>query len=101
VRAPARGVRRPPARCPAFLVVPPAPFFPDYAPEVDDETGRRLGLADPADALVLLVVTPGERPEDATANLFAPIVVNQRTRAGVQVVLAGTDHPLRAPLHSA
>lgn len=84
-----------------FLVVPPVPFFPDYAPEVTDETARQLALTDPADALVLLVVTPGERPEDATANLFAPIVVNQRTRAGAQVVLTGTHNPLRAPLRAA
>lgn len=81
-----------------FLVVPPAPFFPDYVPEVDDSSCERLGLEAAEDALVLLVVTPGERPEDATANLLAPLVLNARTRAAAQVVLPGVDLPLRAPL---
>ena len=81
-----------------FLVVPPAPFFPEYEPEIDDAWQERLGLGSAADALVLLVVAPGERPEDATANLLAPIVLNARTRAAAQVVLSGSDLPLRAPL---
>ena len=81
-----------------FLVVPPAPFYPDYEPELDDDVVDRLGLTGAQDALVLLVVTPGERPEDATANLLAPLVVNARTAAAAQVVLRDPDLPLRAPL---
>jgi flagellar assembly factor FliW len=81
-----------------FLVVPPAPFFPDYAPEIDDEAAARLELSDADDALLLLVVTAAERPEEATANLLAPLVVNRRTCAAAQVVLSGADVPLRAPL---
>lgn len=81
-----------------FLVVPPLPLFPGYAPEVDDEVADRLGLATADDALVLLVVTPGERAADATANLLAPVVVNRHTRAAAQVVLADASLPVRAPL---
>ncbi len=83
-----------------FLVVPPGPFFPEYAPEIDDDDARRLGISEAEEALLLLVVTVGEQPQDATVNLFAPIVVNSRTRAGAQVVLTGSNHPLRAALHS-
>jgi flagellar assembly factor FliW len=81
-----------------FLVVPPAPFFPDYAPEVDDEALAALGTADPDDLLVLVVINPGETPTDATANLMAPIVLSQRTRRAVQLVLSGTGLPVRTPL---
>ncbi|RJK92463.1 flagellar assembly protein FliW [Vallicoccus soli] len=80
-----------------FLVAPPAPFFPDYAPELDDEQAALLGLGSAEDALVLVVVTPGASPADATANLLAPVVVNQRTRTAAQVVL-DQDLPLHAPL---
>jgi flagellar assembly factor FliW len=83
-----------------FLVVPPAPFFPDYAPEIDDESASRLGLESADEAMLLLVVTVGDSPQDATANLLAPLVINTRTRAGAQVVLTGSDHPLRAALQS-
>ncbi len=81
-----------------FLVVPPAQFFPDYAPEIDDETAARLGLTSAEDALVLLVVSPGETPEQATANLLAPIVINHRTHAAAQVILADSTLALRTPL---
>jgi flagellar assembly factor FliW len=83
---------------PDFVVVAPAPFFSDYAPLLDDVSVSRLDLRDADEALVLLVVTLGQRPEDATANLLAPLVVNQRTRHAAQIVLNGQDFPLRAPL---
>jgi flagellar assembly factor FliW len=81
-----------------FVVVPPAPYFPDYAPMLDDAYVERLDLRGADEALLLLVVTLGSRPEDATANLLAPIVINQRTRCAAQVVLAPQPYPLRAPL---
>jgi flagellar assembly factor FliW len=81
-----------------LLVVPPGPFFPDYAPELDTEDQAALGLHDADDALVLLVIQAGESPEETTANLLAPVVVNASTRAAAQVVLTGSDLPLRAPL---
>jgi flagellar assembly factor FliW len=83
---------------PDFLVVAPAPFFPDYAPVIDDETAKMLGLRGQEDALVLLVVTLRERPEDASANTLAPLIINARTRDAVQVVLTGQPFSLRQPL---
>jgi flagellar assembly factor FliW len=85
-----------------FLVMPPQPFFPDYAPEIDDESLAALG-AGPDDAhelLVLLVITTGEQPSDATANLMAPIVLHLSTRRAVQLVLATSGLAVRAPLLS-
>ncbi len=78
-----------------FVVVPPSVFFPDYTPEIDDASAARLGLTDAQDALLLVVLTVNDA--GATANLLAPIVINQRTRTAAQVVLQG-DSPLRAPL---
>jgi flagellar assembly factor FliW len=83
---------------PAFFVVPPAVWFPDYEPVLDEITCASLELAEPADALLLLVVTMGDRPADATANLMAPLVVNARTRRGAQVVLSGTAYSVHQPL---
>lgn len=83
-----------------FLAVPPLHFFPDYAPEVPDDAAASLGLQDADDALVLLLITVETGLEDATANLLAPVVVNSRTRAAAQVVLNGSDLPLRAPLRA-
>jgi flagellar assembly factor FliW len=81
-----------------FLVVPPAVFFPDYAPEIDDETLLGLAVRDPKNLLVLLVIATGATADEATANLMAPIILNQETRRAVQLVLSGTGLPVRAPL---
>jgi len=82
----------------SFVVVPPHPFFPDYAPEVDEAVTTTLGVADESDLLALVVVTLGDTPQTATANLMAPVLVNHRTRQGGQYVLADVDLPMRAPL---
>src|SRR5918911_1025726 len=81
-----------------FLVVPPTPFFPDYAVDVDDESLSTLGSDEAGDLLILLVITAGETAQDTTANLMAPIVVSQRNRRAVQLVLGGSGLPIRAPL---
>jgi flagellar assembly factor FliW len=85
-----------------FLVAQPALVFPDYAPEIDDATAEKLGLdAETADdaALLLVVVTLGQKDEDATANLFAPLVLNRTTLQGAQAVLSGSGWSLREPLY--
>ncbi len=83
-----------------FVVVPPAPFFPDYTPEIGDEVVTELGIApeDAGDVLVLLVVRAGASLADTTVNLRAPLVVNPATRRASQVILEDADLPLAAPL---
>jgi flagellar assembly factor FliW len=90
-----RSLDDPPVR---FLVIAPPPFFPDYEPEIDDDTLALLDAHDASRLLVLLVVTAGDSAAEATANLLAPIVVDQVSRRAAQVVLTGGDFPLRAPL---
>ncbi|WGX97866.1 flagellar assembly protein FliW [Nocardioides sp. L-11A] len=83
-----------------FVVVPPAPFYPDYTLDLDDDTVSELGIdeAGAADVLVLLVVRPGATLADTTVNLRAPLVVNPATRRASQVILDDANLPLAAPL---
>lgn len=81
----------------AFLSVVPWPFFPDYEPEVAATDQDILGLTDAADARVLCLVTVHRDPDRFTANLLAPVVVNQRDRRARQVVL-DQDLPTQAEL---
>jgi flagellar assembly factor FliW len=79
-----------------FLVVPPDPFFEGYTPEIPDDALALLGYPEADDLVTMLVITAGK---DATsANLMAPIVINTVNRMACQVVLAGTDMPVRAIL---
>lgn len=80
-----------------LFVVRPEVFFADYAPGVDRATRSALDLGDDDEALLLVVVHPGDDSRPTTANLLAPVVINLATGAATQVVLDG-DWPLRAPL---
>lgn len=82
-----------------LFVVPPRVYVPGYAPAIDAGTRAALGLGDEAPVL-LVVVHPGKDGAPPTANLLAPVAVNPRTGAALQVVLED-DWPLRAPLVAA
>jgi len=83
----------------AFLVVDPATFFPDYAPEMESSDAAYLQLSEETPRLVYTMVTiPKGLPESMTVNLAGPIVINAETRYAKQIVLAdegyGTKHPV-------
>jgi flagellar assembly factor FliW len=84
-----------------LVVAAPWACAPDYTPQLDDDICANLDLRSDADAVLLLVVSPGETLTESTVNLLAPIVVNAGTGRAAQVVLTESDHPLRAPLVSA
>ena len=79
-----------------FLAAVPTAFFPDYAFELDEADCADLDLRDAEEALVLVLLTIGHDAAPTTANLLAPVVVNARTRQAAQVILSGSDWPVRA-----
>ncbi len=81
-----------------FLVVPPDRFFPDYAPEVDDDVVADLELDGDSEVLLLVVLTAGGSLAATTANLAAPVLVNAGTRRAGQIVLDEPGLPVAAPL---
>ena len=81
-----------------FLVAPPAPFFPDYAPVVDDATVSDLAISTAEEVLVLLVLTPGESLQKTTANRRAPLVLNTSNRRACQVILDDAALSVTTPL---
>ena len=84
---------------PRLLVVPPAPFVPDYAPRLPGAALAELGLGTPAEAELYCVVTvPDGDVHAATANLRAPLVVHPGTGRARQVVLSEGGHPIRHAL---
>jgi flagellar assembly factor FliW len=77
-----------------FLVAPPEPFFPDYAPEIENDVFAALNTRDPDRLLVMVVITAGVN--ETTANLLAPIIVDRDSRRAMQVILNGSGMPVRA-----
>ena len=83
----------------ALYVTDPFTIVPDYEFEIADADAEALGLSDPKDALVLVVLTVRSQPAGVTANLLGPLVVNVGTGRGRQLVLASSEYSVRYPVH--
>ena len=60
----------------------------EFRAQISDEGLAELGVIENDPVLIMAVVTiPSGQPEQATANLRAPLVVNLRTRKGKQIIL--------------
>lgn len=72
-----------------FIVIEPGGIVTGYEPEIFDGDAEHLDLRDPAEAMILNIVTlKRQDPVEATANLVGPLVVNRRTRIGRQLVIS-------------
>jgi len=85
---------------PSFLAVAPHIADPGFSCELSPADCARLGLPTPpapeAPALWLALVRVG--PNDASANLRAPIVINPARMVGLQLVPATSRYPTEHPL---
>jgi flagellar assembly factor FliW len=72
-----------------FIVIEPGGIVPGYEPEIFDTDAEHLDLRDPAEAMILNIVTlKRQHPVEASVNLIGPLVVNRRTRIGRQLVIS-------------
>ena len=84
---------------PAFVVTDPRLYKRDYAPALPPKVLKELGAADPDKLAILAIISiPHDAPEQATANLMAPLVINPVTRRGTQVILHPSPYRHREPL---
>ena len=82
----------------AFTLVDPVTIFGHYVIELSAEDRRCLQITDDVEPLVFCILSVPEDPEDMTANLLAPIVINPKARLGKQVILEGSSYSVRQPL---
>ena len=72
-----------------FIVMEPGNLIAGYEPEIFDEDALQLGIEDPAQAMILNIVTLRQQtPVDASVNLVGPLMINRRTRIGRQLVIS-------------
>lgn len=79
---------------PSFILTKPNFFFPDYQVQVKREALANLAK-DGQTPEVYLVVTVPERPADMTANLLAPLFINETEGLAGQIVLHDTPYSTR------
>ena len=81
-----------------FVAVSPGIFFPWYEPHFGAEVTQALDVAGGDEVVVMVILTLHSRPEQTTANLLGPLVVNPRTGQAVQAVLSGSGYEPQTPI---
>lgn len=82
----------------AFVITNPLLFKPDYHVNPEAVFGEMEWPADVNFDLFVIVTIPKGRPQEMTANLIGPILVNLNTREAVQMVIADTAYSHKYPL---
>ncbi len=82
----------------ALPTLDPYFVFEDYDPKLPAYAAAALEIEGPSDFTILCVVVVTENAEDMTMNLFAPVVINLRTRTGRQIVLENSGFSVRQPI---
>jgi flagellar assembly factor FliW len=84
----------------AFAVLDPWLLFSDYKPVFNPHDLESLEMENSADedlAIVTILTIP-EDPQEMTANLKAPIIINAKSNKAKQVVLLSDDYLIKQPL---
>ncbi|WP_449537805.1 flagellar assembly protein FliW [Ferdinandcohnia sp. Marseille-Q9671] len=76
----------------AFVVTNPFFFFKEYEFTLDDQTVEQLELESEEDVTVYVILTVQDPFEKTTANLQAPIVLNNKKQLGKQAILTNTNY---------
>ena len=79
-----------------FPLISPDLLIADYKPEPPSELLAKLGAGSSADLAPFAIVTLRDQMEEITVNLQGPILLNPRSRLGLQFVVE--QYPLRYPL---
>ena len=82
----------------ALPTADPYVIFEDYNPKLPAYAAAALDINDPSEFTLLGVVVVTENAEEMTMNLFAPLVINLRTRKGRQIVLENSGFSVRQPI---
>jgi flagellar assembly factor FliW len=82
----------------ALFIINPFVVDPTYKFRLTDSDMDDLNSKNSAELAVFTVATIPEDPSQATINLMAPIVINEKDRCGKQVILLESNYSVRHPL---
>lgn len=76
----------------AFVLAIPFLYFKDYEIELDENTISQLHIEREEDVSVYSILTVKDPFEQTTANLQAPIIINNQSKRGKQIILTNTSY---------
>ena len=79
----------------AFFLIDPLSFCPEYGPDVDDKYIEMLGEPVIDDLVLYAIVVIPDDIKNMTANLKAPVIINTKTRKGMQVYLEKSNYLMK------
>jgi flagellar assembly factor FliW len=82
----------------ALFVINPFLVDPSYEFRLADSDMEDLKSKNSAELAVYSVATIPEDPSEATLNLMAPVVINEKDRCGKQVILIDSQYSVHHPL---
>jgi len=82
----------------ALFIINPFLVDPSYEFRLTDSDMEDVNSINSKELAVYAVATIPSDPNDATINLMAPIVINERDRCGKQVILHESKYSVKHPL---
>lgn len=79
----------------SFVLVDTLKVLPKYNPMVEEDELDILGDFELEDLLIYNIAVIPEDPNKTTINLKAPIIINQKTQKGKQIIVNNEDYPIR------
>ena len=76
----------------AFIVTDPFLFVPQYKMVLNDDEKRQLKVESTESMVIRVIVTIPKVHAEMTANLVAPLVINQKNRLAKQIVLTSAEY---------
>ena len=75
-----------------FVLINPFSLCPDYSPELASEELACLQVTDSGELSYYVICVVKNDYLDNTVNLKCPLVINPKTRCGIQIILANTSY---------
>ena len=83
----------------AFVLIQADLFAKGYVPDVSKAELESLEVDNVAECVVFCIVTiPENNPEEMTANLQGPVLINGKNKIGRQVISNNSRHSVRTPI---
>lgn len=82
----------------AFIIISPFDFFQDYEFDIAEQTVAELGLESQEQVRIYNIVSVRDVLANATVNLAAPIIINERTKQGIQYILSDNTYSIHQRL---
>ena len=82
----------------AFVIIEPLNFMFEYDVEISDSDQEFVGLTRSEDAVIYAIVSIPANPQDMTANLQGPLLINAVNRKGRQIISTNPRHSIKTKI---